>query len=56
MFDLMKDIDETKDIWDAAKDHPLASQSYRHMGETSEKVAERFGVSRDRQDLFAYHS
>lgn len=40
----------------AVFDHPLAAQCLNSMGETSEKVAEKFGVSREKQDGLAVKS
>lgn len=40
----------------AVFDHPLAAQCLNSMGETSEKVAERFGVTREKQDTLAVKS
>jgi len=40
----------------AVFEHPLAAQCLNSMGETSEKVAERFGVSREKQDGLAVRS
>src|ERR671929_52495 len=36
--------------------HPELTESYIGMGFTAERVAERFGVSREDQDRFAYDS
>lgn len=46
------------DRWDGgfnqeALKHPSAKGCYLNMGQTSENVAERFGVSREKQDQFA---
>jgi len=40
----------------AVFDNPLAAQCLNSMGETSEKVAEKFGVSREKQDGLAVKS
>lgn len=40
----------------AVFDHPLAAQCLSSMGETSEKVAEKFGISREKQDGLAVRS
>jgi acetyl-CoA acyltransferase 1 len=40
----------------AVFDHPLAAQCLNSMGETSEKVAEKFGISREKQDTLAVKS
>jgi len=44
------------DINADALEHPLASGCYVPMGETSENVAERFKVSREKQDTLAVDS
>jgi len=40
----------------AVFDHPLAAQCLTSMGETSEKVAEKFGISKEKQDALAVKS
>ncbi|KAJ5640969.1 hypothetical protein N7528_000594 [Penicillium herquei] len=35
------------------KNHPVASQNYQPMGQTSENVAQQFGISRAEHDKFA---
>lgn len=40
----------------AVFEHPLAAQCLNSMGETSEKVAEKFGISREKQDTLAVKS
>ena len=40
----------------AVFEHPLAAQCLNSMGETSEKVAEKFGISREKQDSLAVKS
>jgi len=37
-------------------DHPLAAQCLTSMGETSENVAEKFGITREKQDTLAVKS
>ena len=43
-------------VSDAVFDHPKAASCLTTMGMTSENVAERYGVSRDRMDAFAVQS
>lgn len=43
-------------INEEAMAHPLASGCYQSMGQTSENVAERFGITRKEQDEFAVES
>lgn len=40
----------------AVFEHPLAAQCLNSMGETSEKVAEKFGIPREKQDALAVKS
>lgn len=43
-------------INEEAVNHPLAQGCYMNMGQTSENVAERYGISRQEQDEFSVRS
>lgn len=47
---------EVDKINDAVFDHENARNCLMGMGETSENVAEKFGVSREKQDALAVES
>jgi acetyl-CoA acetyltransferase len=40
----------------ASATNPLIDGTYWTMGQTSEEVAKQFGMSRERQDYYAFHS
>jgi len=40
----------------SALEHPVAKGCYMNMGQTSENVAEKYGVSREKQDKFSVQS
>jgi len=52
-FDMMGSVGELNS---KVFDHPAARDCLLGMGETSENVAERYGVNREKQDKFAFES
>lgn len=55
MFDMQSSLDPEK-ISEAVFDHPQARNTLLSMGQTSENVAEKFGISREKQDKMAVES
>lgn len=53
--DMNSGVDPEK-ICEAVFDHPQARNCLMGMGETSENVAEKYGISREKQDKFAVES
>lgn len=52
LYDMNSSVN-TERISDSVFDHPEARKCLMGMGETSENVAEKFGVSREQQDRMA---
>jgi acetyl-CoA acyltransferase 1 len=55
MFDMQAGLDPEK-ISDSVFDHPHARNTLLSMGQTSENVAEKWGISREKQDRLAVES
>lgn len=55
LFDMSASVN-TERLSDSVFDHEEARKCLMGMGETSENVAERFGVSREKQDRMAVES
>jgi len=55
MFDMQAGLDPEK-IAESVFEHPQARNTLLSMGQTSENVAEKFGISREKQDKLAVES
>jgi len=55
MFDMQSSLEPEK-ISEAVFEHPVARLTLLGMGQTSENVAEKFGISREKQDRLAVES
>eukprot|EP01017_Pseudomicrothorax_dubius_P039231 TRINITY_DN5985_c0_g1_i2.p1 TRINITY_DN5985_c0_g1~~TRINITY_DN5985_c0_g1_i2.p1 ORF type:complete len:411 (-),score=123.73 TRINITY_DN5985_c0_g1_i2:131-1363(-) len=55
LFD-MKSLWDPSNFWDAVNTQQAAKDCLLSMGETSENVAQQFGISREAQDRLAYQS
>ena len=55
MFDMQTSMNPEM-ISDAVFNHPAARDCLMSMGETSENVAEKYGITREQQDRFAVES
>jgi acetyl-CoA acyltransferase 1 len=55
IYDMNSSVNAEK-LSEAIFDHPQARNCLMGMGETSENVAEKFGISKDKQNQMAYES